>query len=79
MKYTMSDGRAFTSYISVCQLNQDLQKKYGTNGIHEYRHYLQTHAEKVMADTTINMQKCTSCPICAKAVAYKPNGKINQQ
>jgi hypothetical protein len=75
----MQDGRAFTNYSPACVINQDLQRIYGTNGIHEYRHYLQTHAEKVMADTTPNMEKCTNCPVCAEAVAYKPNGNMNQQ
>lgn len=27
MKYTMSDGRAFTSYLPNCDLNYALQKK----------------------------------------------------
>ena len=48
MKYTMSDGRVFTDYRVSCQINQDLQKKYGTTDIHAYRHFLQQNAEKVL-------------------------------
>lgn len=73
----MSDGRVFTNYLPNCQVNQDLQRLYKTTGIHEYRHYLQTHAEKVMRDTKTDVASdCASCPICAKSLEYKPSGDM---
>lgn len=76
MKYTMSDGRVFTSYEPDCMLNQSLQKKYGTTDIHSYRYFLQQNAEKVMNDLKISKEDCTSCPVCNAALAYKPSGDI---
>lgn len=76
MKYTMSDGRIFTSYINDCEINQTLQKKYGTTNLHAYRYYLQQNALKVMEDTKISTADCVKCPVCDAALAYRPNGDI---
>jgi hypothetical protein len=75
----MSDGRAFTNFLPNCQINQDLQRIYGTTGLNEYRHYLQTNAEKVMRDTMIKAGECASCPICKASLEYKPKGFIPLQ
>lgn len=79
MKYTMSDARAFTDYRPSCDINKQLQQTYGTVDIHAYRHFLQTNAEKVMADTRIEAGKCTKCPICEASLKYKPSGDILKQ
>lgn len=75
----MADGRIFTNYQANCQINQDLQKMYGTADIHAYRHYLQTNAEKIMADTATGAKTCTMCPVCEASLSYKPSGNIAHQ
>jgi hypothetical protein len=76
MKYTMSDGRVFTSYLPNCELNRALQQNYGTNDVHSYRYYLQQNAEKVMQDTKIGTDDCKFCPVCEASLAYRPKGDI---
>jgi hypothetical protein len=76
MKYTMSDGRVFTSYLPNCDLNNTLQKQYGTPDIHSYRKYLQLNAEKVMNDTRIGTDECKFCPVCEASLSYRPEGDI---
>ena len=76
MKYTMSDGRVFTSYLPNCDLNYALQKQYGTKNLHAYRYYLQQNAEKVMSDTRIGTDDCKFCPVCEASLAYRPKGDI---
>lgn len=48
----MSDGRAFTSYISNCQTNQNLMNQLSSKDSNEYRKFLQDNAVMIM-----NMQK----------------------
>ena len=72
----MSDGRVFTSYLTNCQLDAALQKKYGVNDIHAYRQFLQQNAEKVMKDTQIYTDDCKLCPVCEASLAYRPQGDI---
>ena len=76
MKYTMADGRVFTSYLPNCELNAALQKQYGTNNVHAYRYFLQQNAEKVMVDTKIGTDDCKLCPVCEASLAYRPKGDI---
>ena len=76
MKYTMSDGRIFTSYLPNCELNLNLQKTYGINDLHKYRYHLQQNAEKIMEDTRINTNNCKLCPVCEASLEYKPKGDI---
>lgn len=79
MKYTMSDGRIFTSYLPNCELNAALQKQYGTKDIHSYRNFLQQNADKVMKDTRIGTADCKLCPVCQSSLSYKPNGDTSNQ
>ena len=76
MKYTMADGRVFTSYLPNCDLNYALQKNYGTSNLHSYRYFLQQNAEKVMKDTRIGTDDCKLCPVCEASLAYRPKGDI---
>jgi len=48
----MSDGRAFTSYVSSGLYNQDLGRKFGITDDNAYRAFLQTNSEKVMKTVT---------------------------
>jgi hypothetical protein len=79
MKYTMSDGRVFTSYLPNCDLNSVLQKQYGTKDVHAYRYFLQQNADKVMKDTRIGTDECKFCPVCEASLSYRPNGDILAQ
>lgn len=76
--YNMHDGRAFTFYGPNCELNNHLMKdKSKTANTHSYRKYLQKNAEKLMkelADCAPINEKCEICPVCNKAVEYKPTG-----
>lgn len=44
----MSDGRAFTSYISSCQMNMQLMKQLSANDSNAYRKFLQDNADIIM-------------------------------
>jgi len=44
----MSDGRAFTSYISNCQTNQNLMHQLSSKDSNEYRKFLQDNAVMIM-------------------------------
>lgn len=75
-KYTMSDGRTFTSYAPNCALNQYLQQKYKVSDSHVYRLFLQKNAEKLMKELQdcSSVGNCDVCPICNAALEYKPTG-----
>ncbi len=76
MKYTMADGRAFTSYIPNCELNVMLQKKYGITDLHAYRYYLQQNAQDVMNETRITTDECKLCEVCEDSLEYVPKGNL---
>ena len=76
MKFAMQDSRVFTDYLPNCQLNANLQKKYGSTDIHAFRFYLQQNAEKVMKDMQPLDEGCKTCPICDTSLSYKPSGNI---
>jgi hypothetical protein len=71
----MSDARVFTDYNPNCELNATLQKKYNVSNSHKYRAFLQANSEQVKKDL-FNCQEqqedCKLCPVCKKAVEYKP-------
>ena len=46
----MSDGRCFTSFISNCQLNENIRVKNNKMSNNEYRMFLQENAEQIMSD-----------------------------
>lgn len=48
----MSDSRCFTSYISSCQFNENIQNMNKLNTDAEYRVFLQKNAEKIMNSFT---------------------------
>lgn len=48
----MSDGRAFTSYVSSGLYNNELERKFGVSNDTEYRAFLQNNREKVMKTVT---------------------------
>jgi hypothetical protein len=58
-----------------------LQTKFDVKNAHEYRYYLQRNAEKIMKDfqSSASHQECESCPVCGKALEYKPTGDTNNQ
>lgn len=49
MMPALSDGRAFTSYLSAGQREEALQRKYGVVNENQYRQYLQHNASAVAA------------------------------
>lgn len=80
-KYTMSDQRMFTDYHSSCDLNRILQEKSNVKNAHEYRYYLQKNAEELMKEfaKSGSNEECKLCPVCGKALEYKPTGDVNKQ
>ena len=65
----MSDGRAFTSYVSSGLYNQELERKFGIMDDNAYRAFLQNNSEKVMK--TVNALTMFSIPT-ATTTASKP-------
>lgn len=49
----MSDGRAFTNYMSSGHLEQAIMRKYGISDELEYRAFLQRNGALVANDTRI--------------------------
>lgn len=68
----------FTSFQPNCALNQHLNKNGGASNTHQYRRYLQKNANKLMAELRDCTAKddCKICPVCNKALVYKPKGNI---
>lgn len=75
----------FTSFVPNCSLNQHLNVGSGSNGsagnTHEYRSYLQKNATKLMGELRDcagkdNKGDCKICPVCNKALVYKPDGNM---
>lgn len=50
MMPALSDGRAFTSYMSSGQREEALQRKYGVVNESQYRQYLQHNANAVASE-----------------------------
>lgn len=73
-KFVMSDGRVFTDYNPNCELNAQIQKKYNVLNSHQYRAFLQANLDKVKNDIYGCHQEndCKLCPVCKKALEYKP-------
>jgi hypothetical protein len=44
----MSDGRAFTSYVSNCHMNMAMMKQLQTHDTNQYRKFLQDNADMIM-------------------------------
>ena len=56
----MSDGRAFTSYVSNCQMNMSNMNELKMTDNNAYRKYLQDNAELIMKGSVVeagNMAK----------------------
>jgi hypothetical protein len=69
----------FTSFVPNCSLNRHLNKSSGgASNTHEYREYLQKNAIKLMAELRdcTGKNDCKICPVCNKALTYKPKGNI---
>ena len=73
-KFVMSDGRFTTSYYPSCDLEKSIQDKYNIKNSHEYRLFLQKNAEKLIKELseTDEGKGCNICPVCQKALDYKP-------
>lgn len=79
--YNMHDGRAFTHYEPNCALNAHLSKNNKSANTHEYRKYLQQNAIKLMKEMAMcvpvnEKTDCKICPVCSKAIDYKPDGNM---
>ena len=48
MRPGMADGRCFTSYISNCQMNDNIMSRNDISNDANYRRFLQSNAEKLM-------------------------------
>lgn len=62
----MSDGRCFTSFISNCQLNENIKSRNQLNGNNEYRKFLQENTEQLLKDFrdicgNESKKECISC------------------
>ena len=51
----MSDGRAFTSYVSNCEHNQRLMRQSNIRDNNAYRKYLQDNAETIIKNSLKQM------------------------
>lgn len=80
MKFVDSSSRVFTDWRPSCQLNYDLQEKYGLMDTHDYRYFLQQNSEKVKKDLGVDasgVESCKICPVCQASLAYHPkNGQL---
>ena len=50
----MSDGRAFTSYVSNCTVEKDISDTRGLSSS-EYRRFLQDNAVQLIENSTLDM------------------------
>ena len=62
----MSDGRCFTSFISNCQLNENIKARNKLNTNNEYRKFLQENSEQLLNDFrdicgNESKNECISC------------------
>ena len=62
----MSDGRCLTSFITNCQLNNNIKSRNKLKTNNEYREFLQTNAEQLMSDfknicNSETEKECISC------------------
>ena len=46
----MSDGRLFTTYVSACNLNDNMKKTLQLNTNSQYTEHLQKHADELLKD-----------------------------
>lgn len=46
----MADGRAFTSYVPNCQLNNNIQNANNISNNKDYRSFIQLNGDKLMKD-----------------------------
>lgn len=78
MKFVDASGRGIgESYIPNCSLNALIQDKYAPNSNeHQFRYALQRNAEKIMKDLSAVDKEFKLCPVCKKALEYKPMGNI---
>lgn len=74
MKFVMADGRGTgTHFEPDCQMNHNLQEKFGVTDTHEYRQFLQQNAEKIMKENAVpTVEDHKNCPVCNDALNYKP-------
>lgn len=81
MKFVDASGRGIgESYMTNCSLNAILQQKYKTTDSHAFRYFLQQNAEQVMKDLQpADESKCKSCPVCSRAISYKPLGNVESK
>lgn len=73
--YKMADGRAFTDYNPSCSVVKHLQDKFNVHNGHDFRYFLQRNTDQVIQELkrcTNHTNVCTLCPICKKALEYKP-------
>lgn len=66
----MSDGRAFTSYVSSGLYNQELERKFGIKDDNAYRAFLQNNSEKVMK--TVSALTMFSIPMDTRRAEPSP-------
>lgn len=74
-KYTMSDGRQFTSYQPSCELNRMIQTHFQIKNGNEYRQFLQNDngAVKQFLYNLNSPEACNFhiCPVCQSVVSKK--------
>ena len=72
----MSDGRCFTSYISNCQMNDNIRLRNEIKNDQEYRMFLQSNAKSLM-EAQSNMCFTDDYKLCVANCA--DNNSLNKK
>lgn len=72
----MSDGRCFTSYISNCQMNDNIRLRNEIKNDHQYRMFLQSNAKSLM-EAQSNMCFADDHKLCVANCA--DNNSLNKK
>lgn len=63
-KFVLEDSRIFTDWRSNCQINMDIQKKYGITDSNQYRQFLHDNSDKLINDNNVFTSENPNCPVC---------------
>jgi hypothetical protein len=57
----MADGRIFTNYLPRKRLNEFIRQGNNLESAHDYRHFLQNNAEKLMSNELSFLEANKKC------------------
>lgn len=75
MKYTMSDGRVYTSYVPNCELNNSIKNQFGIDTDKDYKTMLQSSIELIKEDSQKELSKFES----VEGFTSDTNGKFDSK